>query len=66
MKKDENMTRICPVCGQGYTGRPALSRENNLTAICPECGTRQALDSIGVCASEQEEIIRIIRRNYSR
>lgn len=33
----------CPICGQEYTGAPALSRTDNQTLICPDCGTRQAL-----------------------
>ena len=38
----------CPICGQEYTGAPALSRTDNQTLICPDCGTRQALAAIGV------------------
>ena len=30
------------------------------TQICPDCGTREALESIGVSADEQEKIISII------
>ena len=29
----------CPICGQEYTGAPALSREDNQTLICPESTT---------------------------
>lgn len=42
----------CPICGQEYTGAPALSREDNQTLICPGCGTRQALAAIGVTDTE--------------
>ena len=35
--------RICPICGNTYTARPAISRADNETEICPECGTREAL-----------------------
>lgn len=42
----------CPICGQEYTGAPALSREDNQTLICPDCGTRQALAAIGVTDKE--------------
>ena len=38
----------CPICGQEYTGAPALSRTDNQTLVCPDCGTRQALAAIGV------------------
>ena len=31
--------------------------------ICPDCGTRQALESIGVGAEEQERIIETIHRH---
>lgn len=41
----------------------ALSREDNKTLICPDCGTRQALASIGVEASEQEQILETIHRH---
>lgn len=53
-------TRTCPVCGIEYSQHPAISRADNATPICPDCGTREALASIGVEASEQEEIIGII------
>ena len=42
----------CPICGQEYTGAPALSRTDNQTLICPDCGTRQALAAIGVQDTE--------------
>ena len=42
----------CPICGQEYTGAPALSRTDNQTLICPDCGTRQALAAIGVTDKE--------------
>ena len=63
MKKDERMQeRICPLCGRTYNRVPALSRTDGVTLICPDCGTRQALQSIGVDADEQEEILRTIHR----
>ena len=58
-----SVTDVCPKCGQPYKGRPALSREDNKTLICPDCGVREALESIGVGAAEQEEILAIIHRN---
>ena len=48
-------TLICPLCGQAYTGAPAISRADNKTLICPDCGTREALASIGV--SNPEKVI---------
>lgn len=61
MKIDANARiRICPRCGNAYHGAPALSREDNETLICPDCGTREALESIGVDADEQESILSII------
>ena len=62
MKESIRQSRICPLCGQTYTDAPALSRTDNETLICPDCGTRQALDSIGVSAEEQEKILSIIHR----
>ncbi len=58
-----SVTDVCPKCGQSYKGRPALSREDNKTLICPDCGAREALESIGVGAAEQEEILAIIHGN---
>lgn len=57
-------TRICPRCGQKYTGYPALSRKDNKTLICPDCGVRESLESIGVSAEEQEKILSIIHNTY--
>lgn len=63
MGKKPVMTAVCPICGATYTGAPALSRIDNTTLVCPDCGTRQALASIGVDATEQEEILAIIHRS---
>ena len=60
---NQMITGICPKCGQSYNGRPALSREDNKTLICPDCGVREALESIGVGAAEQEEILAVIHGN---
>ena len=57
---NETRTAVCPICGQTYHGRPALSRLDNVTEICPDCGTRQALESIGVEPEEREQILGII------
>ena len=62
MGKKSVRTAVCPICGATYTGAHALSRIDNTTLICPDCGTRQALASIGVGATEQEEILAIIHR----
>lgn len=60
----DNVIRMA-VCrfAAGLPRRPALSREDNKTLICPDCGTRQALQSIGVEPSEQEQIIETIHRH---
>ena len=63
MKEQVFEKRTCPKCGRTYTERPALSRYDNDTIICPDCGTRQALQSIGVEPSEQEQIIETIHRH---
>ncbi len=34
--------KICPLCGNDYTGYPALSRVLN-EDICSDCGVREAL-----------------------
>lgn len=61
MKSDNaTMLRTCLLCGAQYGGVPALSRKYPNTQICPDCGTREALESIGVSADEQEKIIGII------
>ena len=61
MKSDNEATVCtCPLCGAQYGGVPALSRKYPNTHICPDCGTREALESIGVSAAEQEKILDII------
>lgn len=62
MKGENTRQRICPKCGKPYRDAPALSREDGKTPICPDCGTREALDSIGVDAEEQELILDAIHR----
>lgn len=63
MKSKARKESICPRCGKTYTEPPALSRSDNRTYICPDCGTREALESIGVDAEEQEKIISTIHKN---
>ena len=63
MKNEPTRTAVCPICGQTYHGRPALSREDNETRICPDCGTRQAMAAMGASPEEQEKIVRIIREH---
>ena len=63
MKDNVIRMAVCPICGRTYHGASALSREDNKTLISPDCGTRQALQSIGVEPSEQEQIIETIHRH---
>lgn len=63
MKEEIREHRICPLCNQEYTERPAVSRIDGVTAICPDCGTRQALESIGVNVEEQDKILQAIRKS---
>ena len=66
METKELKIRICPICGQEYTDRPAISRTDGETPICPDCGTRQALESLGIDTDEQEKIITAIHRSMGR
>lgn len=63
--KENNVAaiKICPNCRKAYHGCPAVSRKDNETLICPDCGTREALESIGISQSEQDEILSIIHRS---
>ena len=63
MKGNAIRMAVCPLCRRTYRSAPALSRTDNKTLICPDCGTRQALQSIGVDADEQEQIIKTIHRH---
>lgn len=63
MKHNVTRIRICPRCQNSYHGAPALSRQDNKTLICPDCGTREALESIGVDAQEQDSILDTIHRS---
>ena len=66
MKDNVIRMAVCPLCGRLYHGHPALSRTDNETLICPDCGTREALQSIGVDADEQERILETIHRHTNR
>ncbi len=48
MSTTNNLTKICPKCGNTYRGHPAISRVDNVTPICPLCGTREALEGLGL------------------
>lgn len=63
MKDNVMRVEVCPLCGKSYHGAPALSRTDNRMYICPDCGTRQTLESIGVDAEEQEQILETIHRH---
>ena len=39
MKTEARSVRTCPICGNSYTGHPALSRTDSETLICPELGS---------------------------
>ena len=60
--KESNIRRIsvCPLCGKAYVGHPAVSQRDSRMMICPDCGAREALESIGVCEEEREEILAIL------
>ena len=38
----DRFRRVCPKCGKGYDGYPAMSRIDG-SDICTECGVREAL-----------------------
>ena len=61
-KTESTEIRICPHGRKTYHVAPALERADNESLICPDCGTREALESIGVKPSEQEEILETIHR----
>ena len=61
MKAEKNETlRICPICGNEYSGHPSVSRADGVTPICPDWGVREALDSIEGPKVEQKRILEII------
>ena len=67
MKTKNHVARpvVCPRCGKTYTARPSVSRSDSTTPICPDCGTREALESIGVGAEEQDKILNAIHRSQA-
>ncbi|MFR7820212.1 hypothetical protein [Candidatus Pseudoruminococcus sp.] len=66
METKELKVRVCPICGQEYIGHPAISRTDNEPPICGDCGTRQALESLGIDAEEQDKILDAIHRSMDR
>ena len=62
MKGGIRQFRVCPLCGEAYSGHPAISRTDNETPICSDCGSRQALEALGISEAEREKIISIINR----
>ena len=66
MKTDTTRAAVCPLCGETYHGRPAISREDNRTPICPDCGTRQAMAAMGADPAEQERVVAVIHKYAAR
>lgn len=64
MKEQYTHPTVCPKCGKIFTEHPALSRLDNSTLICPDCGTREALDTLGIGAAEQDKILHTIHQCY--
>lgn len=56
---------VCPLCGQIYDARPALSRADGKTSICPDCGIREALTASKMPPKEQEKILAIIHKHVN-
>lgn len=52
-----------PAAGLPTEGHPPFQGQDGRTLICPDCGTREALESIGVGAEEQEQILDAIHRS---
>lgn len=59
-----NETKTCPICGETYTEKPALSRADGETHICPICAAKEALAPLGLNKADEDEILTVIRRNY--
>ena len=55
VKKDHNMTNICPICGEAYSEPSAISRTDNKTPICSSWGIREAVG--GLLKPEDVEVI---------
>lgn len=58
----DEVERVCPKCGKGYSNPPAISREDNKTEICPECGVREAMETVGL-EEMTEDVLAKIRLN---
>ena len=62
MKTESGYAAVCPICGQAYSGWPAISRTDNKTPICPDCGIRQALADAGFAENDREAVLAVIHR----
>ena len=63
MKDNVIRMAVCPLAAGPTTALLRFPERTTETLICPDCGTRQALQSIGVEPSEQEQIIETIHRH---
>lgn len=66
METKELKVRVCPICRQKYTDRPAISRTDGETPICPDCGICESLQAIGIPNDEIEKILATIHRSMVR
>lgn len=56
--------KTCSICGEEYSGPPAIFRVDNHTEICSSCGICQALQplvSTGVISAEDVE--KLVQKN---
>lgn len=48
----DRFRKVCPKCGKGYDGYPAMSRDGS--DICPECGVREALEAFAEARKQEK------------
>lgn len=63
IKKEFNITNICPICGLPYSEPSAVSRTDNKTPICSSCGIREAVGG-NLKPEEVEEIVAMNKELY--
>ena len=63
---EKSKSKVCPICGKAYTGRPALDRRDSATDICPDCGAVQSMQALNMPDEDIAHVLDLIHDYESR
>ncbi len=58
----DEMSFICPSCGERFTGFPAFSRYMKNTYVCSDCGMREGFEAMGCSEEKAKKYVKAINK----